>query len=140
MENTHILDKIRDISQDREKEEFSPIEMSNTLLSLLKAREAQILKLRYGLDVDKPQTLAEIGQKLNLTRERIRQLEKQAIKNITQHPRHQEITTPLRHLTTQLLEKYGGLMLLELIGWVYYLVNRMEVSLPHRNKPDFQLS
>jgi RNA polymerase primary sigma factor len=47
------------------------------LLDQLPAREQQILRLRFGMDND-PKTLEEIGGMLGLTRERVRQIEKQA--------------------------------------------------------------
>jgi RNA polymerase sigma factor (sigma-70 family) len=56
-------------------------------LSRLPAREALILRLRYGLEGEEPQTLQEIGDRLGLSRERIRQLEKQAMTTL-RHPRH----------------------------------------------------
>jgi len=42
-----------------------------------------VLKLRFGLDDDQPQTLQEIGDKLNLTRERIRQIEQKAKRKLS---------------------------------------------------------
>lgn len=49
------------------------------LLDKIDPREANILRLHYGLDGKKPMTLKEIGQKLGLTRERIRQLRRDAL-------------------------------------------------------------
>ena len=51
----------------------------------LPAREARILALRYGLFDGVPRTLEEIGEEFNLTRERIRQLEKLALSRL-RHP------------------------------------------------------
>jgi RNA polymerase primary sigma factor len=48
-------------------------------LSQLNEREQQILKLRFGLEGSEPLTLAEIGRQLNVSRERVRQLEAKAI-------------------------------------------------------------
>lgn len=59
-------------------------------LSSLPAREALILRLRYGLEGEEPQTLQEIGDRLGLSRERIRQLEKQAMTTLRQ-PRQQAL-------------------------------------------------
>ncbi|MCX8064443.1 MAG: RNA polymerase sigma factor RpoD/SigA [Candidatus Hydrogenedentes bacterium] len=49
------------------------------LLSLLPERDANVLKYRYGLMDGKPHTLVETGRKFNLTRERVRQIERNAI-------------------------------------------------------------
>jgi len=51
-------------------------------LSGLPEREAHILRLRFGLDTDRPQTLREIGDLYGLSRERIRQLETLALKKL----------------------------------------------------------
>ena len=53
------------------------------ILKELDEKEATVLKLRFGLDDDKPWTLQEIGDKLNLTRERIRQIEKKAMRKLS---------------------------------------------------------
>jgi RNA polymerase primary sigma factor len=50
----------------------------NELLSKLPPREALILRLRFGLSGGRPHTLNEIGNKLGITRERVRQIEAQA--------------------------------------------------------------
>ncbi|MEQ9825197.1 MAG: sigma-70 family RNA polymerase sigma factor [Puniceicoccaceae bacterium] len=53
-------------------------DMAN-MLDSLEPREAEIIRLRYGLDGDKPRTLEEVGQEFNITRERVRQLQNMAI-------------------------------------------------------------
>ena len=53
-----------------------------TLLDHLKPMEADILRQRFGLDTDKELTLKEIGEKYNLSRERIRQLQEQALQKM----------------------------------------------------------
>jgi RNA polymerase primary sigma factor len=50
-----------------------------SLLAQLKPIEADILRQRFGLDTDEELTLKEIGEKYNLSRERIRQLQEQAL-------------------------------------------------------------
>lgn len=55
------------------------------LLQPLDEREREILKLRYGLDRGDPRTLEEVGDALHLTRERIRQIERQALSKL-RHP------------------------------------------------------
>jgi len=54
------------------------------ILSKLMPREAQILKLRFGLEGDPPQTLEQVGQIMGLSRERIRQIERQALRQLRQ--------------------------------------------------------
>ncbi len=51
-------------------------------LAILKPREREILEMRFGINTDNPATLEEIGKHLNLTRERIRQIEKQSLEKI----------------------------------------------------------
>lgn len=78
-----------DIVED--KTESTPEEAVNELvrqeevkemLSILGERERRILSLRYGLDGKKPRTLEEIGEKLGITRERVRQIEARALEKL----------------------------------------------------------
>lgn len=57
------------------------------VLGALPAREARVLRLRFGLDDGKTYTLEEVGQKFGLTRERIRQIENHALRQLRQ-PRY----------------------------------------------------
>lgn len=52
------------------------------LLETLNDRERQVIRLRYGLDEEKPHTLEEIGEILGVTRERVRQLEARALEKL----------------------------------------------------------
>jgi RNA polymerase primary sigma factor len=56
------------------------------VLSELTARQSHILRLRFGLGGGEPHTLEEIANKFGLSRERIRQLEKEALRRL-RHPR-----------------------------------------------------
>ena len=54
----------------------------HTVLAKLPARQAHVLRLRFGIGVDEPHTLDAIGQQLGLSRERIRQIELQALNQL----------------------------------------------------------
>jgi RNA polymerase primary sigma factor len=54
-------------------------EQVDRVLSNLQDRERRVLELRFGLFDGRPRTLEEIGGELNLTRERIRQIERKAL-------------------------------------------------------------
>jgi len=57
----------------------------NTVLETLSEKESEIIQFRFGLNGKAPMSLKEIGDRYKLTKERIRQIEKKAIKRI-QHP------------------------------------------------------
>jgi RNA polymerase primary sigma factor len=57
------------------------------ILNRLTPREARILRLRYGLQDGESRTLKEVGEMFGLSRERIRQLEKEALRKLRQ-PTH----------------------------------------------------
>ena len=66
------------------------------MLECLTAREARILRLRFGLDNDQPHTLKEVGRKFNLTRERIRQIEQEALHKLRQPNRRERLMNYLQ--------------------------------------------
>ena len=57
-------------------------ERIETLLRSINEREASVLRLRYGLYDGQPMTLGDIGKKLKITRERVRQIEKIALRKL----------------------------------------------------------
>ncbi len=63
-------------------------EQLNSALDRLPTREAQILRLRYGLEDGRVYTLEEVGQAIGVTRERVRQLEAQALNRLRQSSAH----------------------------------------------------
>ena len=66
-------------------------ECLNQVMSSLSPREAKVLKMRYGIDVDCDHTLEEVGQCFAVTRERIRQIEAQAIMKLKHPSRIEEL-------------------------------------------------
>lgn len=80
-----ILDTIINTKQSESMQKFRPLEIVDEILSGLKERDRQILAHRFGLNNKETKTLAAIGQDQNLTRERVRQIEKDLIKNLKKH-------------------------------------------------------
>jgi RNA polymerase sigma factor (sigma-70 family) len=81
-------DIIADLSSPTPFEAVTEAMMSgevDKLLSILDVREREILRLRYGLDQGDPRTLEEVGTSLQLTRERVRQIERAALSKL-RHP------------------------------------------------------
>ncbi len=66
-------------------------EQIRRMLGELDEKEALVLKLRYGLDDDRPRTLQEIGNMLKLTRERIRQIEQKAMRKLARSQKLQQL-------------------------------------------------
>jgi RNA polymerase primary sigma factor len=64
-----------------------------TALGTLEERELRIIRLYFGLDGNEALTLEEIGDMMNLTRERIRQLKERALSKLRHPSRHQSLKT-----------------------------------------------
>jgi len=60
------------------------------ILNAIDTRAATILRMRFGIDGGEPMTLKDIGHKIGLTRERVRQIERDALKCINEAIRNQE--------------------------------------------------
>jgi len=87
-----------DVLENEELQAPDTILMSESLkeevkraLAKLSAREAEVIKLYFGFDVDEPLTLEEIGEKFNLTRERVRQIKEKAIRRLRNTIRSKEL-------------------------------------------------
>ena len=62
----------------------------DSALRTLVGREAEILKLYFGLDGEEPMTLDQIGVRFGLTRERVRQIKEKALQKL-RHPTRSEV-------------------------------------------------
>lgn len=84
------------LADDRSKDPAEAIfdshrtEIVTELLSSIDDRAAKILRMRFGLDGHDPMTLKEIGATIGLTRERVRQIEREALQRISEAISRQE--------------------------------------------------
>lgn len=87
-EDSYLGDFIEDTSQPSPYDLTSKgllIQDIEEVLETLSPREAEVLKMRFGLLGEKPATLEEVGKRFGVTRERIRQIEAKAIRRL-KHP------------------------------------------------------
>jgi RNA polymerase primary sigma factor len=91
-EDSHLGDFIEDINI------LSPVETATTtgltdtvqkVLGGLTPREAKVLRMRFGIDMNTDHTLEEVGKQFDVTRERIRQIEAKALRKL-RHPTRSE--------------------------------------------------
>ena len=72
-------------------------EQLNEVLSTLTPREADVLRMRYGLNNEPPKTLEDVGKAFNVTRERIRQIEAKALRKLRHPSRSKKVRDYLEH-------------------------------------------
>ncbi len=91
-EDSHLGDFIEDVNA------LSPVESATieglrettrNVLEGLTAREAKVLRMRFGIDMNTDHTLEEVGKQFDVTRERIRQIEAKALRKL-RHPSRSE--------------------------------------------------
>jgi RNA polymerase primary sigma factor len=96
-ENTELGDLLRDTSVRSPEEATLEGDLSNEVtraLAPLSDREKEVLRLRYGLGTDREYTLEEIGRRLSVTRERVRQIESRALQKVRAAKNAQAVRKP----------------------------------------------
>lgn len=78
-----MLEDGRSRTPDTEMVESDDLTHVLTMLDRMDKREATVLRMRFGLDEAEPKTLKEIGESLGLTRERVRQIESEALAKLS---------------------------------------------------------
>ncbi|MGE4318168.1 MAG: RNA polymerase sigma factor RpoD [Deferribacterales bacterium] len=92
-EDSSLGDFIEDKSAKNPSEEVTYLKLkehTQQILETLSHREAEVLKLRFGINCDSDHTLEEVGKQFNVTRERIRQIEAKALRKL-RHPTRSRI-------------------------------------------------
>ncbi len=106
-EDSHLGDFIEDVTIG------SPVDLATgeglreatrEVLGGLTAREAKVLRMRFGIDMNTDHTLEEVGKQFDVTRERIRQIEAKALRKL----RHPSRSEHLRSFLDEWLDSTGG--------------------------------
>jgi RNA polymerase primary sigma factor len=85
-----LEDRLADRSAVSPADAASRVELrdrTSTLLECLSAREQRIIRMRYGLGIDRSYSLEEVGRSFALTRERIRQIEAKGLEKLRRSPK-----------------------------------------------------
>ncbi|MCC4603945.1 RNA polymerase sigma factor RpoD [Xanthomonas codiaei] len=91
-EDSHLGDFIEDTNVESPIDNTTNINLSETVrdvLAGLTPREAKVLRMRFGIDMNTDHTLEEVGKQFDVTRERIRQIEAKALRKL-RHPSRSE--------------------------------------------------
>jgi RNA polymerase primary sigma factor len=91
-EDSHLGDFIEDASVSSPVDSATKAglqESTKSVLEGLTAREAKVLRMRFGIDMNTDHTLEEVGKQFDVTRERIRQIEAKALRKL-RHPSRSE--------------------------------------------------
>ncbi|WP_343184072.1 RNA polymerase sigma factor RpoD [Buchnera aphidicola (Ceratovacuna keduensis)] len=92
-DESHLGDFIEDTNLELPLESATSESLKNAtnlVLSGLTTREAKVLRMRFGIDMNTDHTLEEVGKQFDVTRERIRQIEAKALRKL-RHPSRSEI-------------------------------------------------
>lgn len=97
-EENSLLDVIQNDQQPAPDTELISESLKSeikSLLSILPEREAEVIRLYFGLDGEYALTLEEIGERFNLTRERVRQIKEKAIRRLRHNTRSKNLKSYL---------------------------------------------
>lgn len=93
-EDSKLIDVLKDDNLESPEENIMKeglVKEILVILSTLEDKEKDVVKLYFGIGVDTAYTLEEIGQKFNLTRERVRQIKEKAIKRLKHSSRSKKL-------------------------------------------------
>jgi RNA polymerase primary sigma factor len=91
-DDSHLGDFIEDLSTVAPSDAAVNASLRNVckdVLDTLTSREAKVLRMRFGIEMNTDHTLEEVGKQFDVTRERIRQIEAKALRKL-RHPSRSE--------------------------------------------------
>jgi hypothetical protein len=119
-----ILDTIIDTHQQQSLQQFELDSIVNKVLEPLKEREKHILSKRYGLRGHTIATLKTVGEEQGLTRERVRQIEKELLKNLRRVIQSERELSQARDLLVNTILEHGGIM--NAVRFLLNLIHELE--------------
>ena len=105
-----ILDRVLSVKHAEEAARFVPHEILQKLLEPLTSREREVLTRRFGLSGKEQETLEKIGESYEVTRERIRQIERLAIQRMKDSPSFVGCISVVEHVIVRELDDVGGVL------------------------------
>jgi len=110
-----ILDKVLDSKEEKALDEFNPLELIATFLKELSAKEADVIRRRFGLTSKNTETLESIGGSYSVTRERIRQIESAAIKKIKELKNFEAVIKSEKEVIDHMFRRSGHIISQEMM-------------------------
>ncbi|MEN9434575.1 MAG: hypothetical protein RLZZ422_2164 [Pseudomonadota bacterium] len=110
-EDSHLGDFIEDgnIQSPLDSATASSLsEITHEVLSSLTSREAKVLRMRFGIDMNTDHTLEEVGKQFDVTRERIRQIEAKALRKLRHPSRSDMLRSFLEYSDIPINSNLGG--------------------------------
>lgn len=108
-----ILDRVIMSQQADTLEHYNPLEIVNELLKQVSDKEADVVRRRFGLGNNPAETLEIIGQSYQVTRERIRQIQRWTVQRLAKQTATKNILRSVTALIQSLLDEHGGVMIEE---------------------------
>jgi hypothetical protein len=117
-DSVSIFDRIIEVEEAKKLRGFDVEEELAHLFAnpkIKKDRDKEVIIARYGLDGEHPKTLEEIGKGLKVTRERVRQIEKTALKKLTDFAKTDKQTGKAFQIIKEHIDKEGGVVINSLL-------------------------
>jgi DNA-directed RNA polymerase delta subunit len=132
-----IFDRIIEVEKTKRLHGFDVEEEVAYVFScpkIKKERDKDVLTARFGLTSEQPKTLEEIGRSLSVTRERVRQIEKTALRKLIVFANQEKKTGKAFQIIKEQVDKQGGIVSLEKIYEIFIGANHNNKVLQNKLK------